>query len=66
MPIAYGDEGGVSALAGGRVVCHEVVGELNGGTSMWETVSTNQRLLMVPSQSSHKIRVIRRNGAHYL
>ena len=44
----------------------EVVGELNGGTSMWETVSTNQRLLMVPSHSSHEIRFIRRNRTHYL
>ena len=33
---------------------------------MWETVSTNDLLLMVPSHSSHEIRLIRRNGAHYL
>ena len=33
---------------------------------MWETVSTNDVLLMVPSHFSHEIRLIRRNGAHYL
>ena len=44
----------------------EVVGILNAGTSMWETVSTNDLLLMVPSHFSHEIRLIRRNGAHYL
>ena len=33
---------------------------------MWETVTTNHGLLMVPSHSSHNIRLLRRNGAHYL
>ena len=33
---------------------------------MWETVSTNQGLLLVPSHSSHEIQLIRRNDAHYL
>ena len=33
---------------------------------MWETVSTNELLLMVPSHFGHVIRLIRRNSAHYL
>ena len=33
---------------------------------MWEAVTTNHRLLIVPSHSSYEIRVIRRNGAYYL
>ena len=33
---------------------------------MWETVSTKRQLLMVPSHSSYEIRLMRRNGAHYL
>ena len=56
----------VTSAATGRALCHEVVGKLNAGTSMWETVSTNDLLLMVPSHFSHEIRPIRRNGAHYL
>ena len=59
---------GAAATHVGRVCapCREVVGKLNAGTSMWETVSTNDLLLMVPSHFSHEIRLIRRNGAHYL
>lgn len=33
---------------------------------MWETVSTNDLLLILPSHLSQEIRLIRRNGAHYL
>ena len=33
---------------------------------MWEMVSTNHVLLIVPSHSNHEFRLIRRSGAHYL
>ena len=49
-----------------RLLRREVVGKLAAGTSMWETVTSRRRLLMVPSHSSYEIRLIRRNGAHYL
>ena len=64
MPMATGVH--VGRCRGGRLLGHEVVGKLNAGTSMWETVSTNDVLSMVPSHFSHEIRLIRRNGAHYL
>ena len=38
------------------LVVSEVVGILNAETSMWETVSTNDLLSMVPSHFSHEIR----------
>ena len=59
---------GAAATHVGRVCapCREVVGKLNAGTWMWETVSTKDMLWMVPSHFSHEIRLIRRNAAHYL
>jgi hypothetical protein len=62
----FGDDRITRPSSLSRLLCHEVGGKLNAGTTMWETVSTHQGFLLVPSHSSHGIRLIRRNGANYL